>query len=59
MRASDAEIDTLYGLLSQVGLQARDVVKELRREGKKVSSLVELSSFEVHQLIRDCKKNLR
>ena len=58
-RATDEELDTLYELLVNIGLQPRDVVREIRAEGKKIESLGELSSFEIQKLIRDCKKYVR
>lgn len=59
MRATDEEVDKLYEMLSLAGLQARDVIREIRREGKFISSLAELSSFEVIKLTKDCEKYLR
>lgn len=58
-KCTDDELDTLYELFSNIGLQARDVVREIRREGKKIASLGELSSFEVRKLISDCRKYVR
>lgn len=56
---SDDELDTLYEALAAVGLQPKDVIKEIRREGKLIGHLGQLSSFEVQKLIRDCRKYMK
>lgn len=58
-KADSEELDTLYECLSAVGLQAKDVVREIRREGKKIEHLGELSSFEIQKLIRDCRRYMK
>jgi hypothetical protein len=58
-KCTDQELDTLYALLTNIGLKASDVVKEIRREGKKIGHLGELSSFEVRKLIADCRRYVR
>lgn len=58
-KCTDTELETLYELLANVGLQPKDVVREIRREGKHIQALSELSSFEVRKLISDCRKYVR
>ena len=57
--ATDDELDTLYSLLTNMGLKAQDVVKEIRKEGKKIGHLGQLSSFEIRKLISDCRRYVK
>lgn len=55
-RCTDAELEALYVALKSRGVAPDYLVKELRREGKRIRHLSELSSFEVRRLTRECVK---
>ena len=55
---SEEGLQTLYSLLDDLNLKPADILRELRREGSKVSDLSSLPSWHCLKLIQDCLKAL-
>lgn len=57
-KAVDDALETLYALLSKLGLRPPDLVRELKREGKRIRFLSELSLEELREQIAEAERVL-
>lgn len=56
-QVTDEELRQLYTALDGVGLRPSDLIREVRRDNKRIRNLGELSSSEARRLLKEIEKH--